>query len=179
MANELIKQLEADFTLTDEGYVNSYIVVQVDLNENNNTIKLKQQFFIQRIIEALKCNEHMTGKEIPVLSNKILHKDQDGPNRKQSWNYRKVISMLSYLSASIRPDISYAMHQCVRFYSIPKLSHGQAVKRIILYLIKTKNKGIEVKIYESKGIEYYVDVDFGGHYHKDRSDDATPLLSRT
>ena len=87
LANELIKQIEADFTLTDEGYVNSYIVVQVDLNENNNTIKLKQPFLIQRIIEALKCNEHMTGKEIPVLSNKMLHKDQDGPNRKQSWKY--------------------------------------------------------------------------------------------
>ena len=85
---------------------------------------MKQQFLIQRIIEALKCNEHMTGKETPVLSNNILHKDQDGPDRyKQSWNYRSVIGMLNYLSASIRPDIPFAVHQYAHFCTCPKLMH--------------------------------------------------------
>ena len=139
------------------------------MNEKNNTIELKQPFLIQRIIEALKCNEHMTGKETPVLSNNILHKDHDGPDRKQSWNYRSGISILNYLSASTRPDILFAVHQCARFFTCPKLIHEQAVKQIIRYLIKIKNKRIEVKIDVSKGIECYVDAEFCGNYHKDIS----------
>ena len=72
-----------------------------------NTIELKEPFLIQRIIEALKYNEYMTGKETPVLENNILHKDADGPDRKQSWNYRSVIGMLNFLSTSTRPDIFF------------------------------------------------------------------------
>ena len=72
-----------------------------------------------------------------------------------------------------------AVHQCARYCTCPKLIHEQAVKRIIIYLVKTKDKGIEVKIDESKGIECYVDADLYGNYHKDHSDDPTTLLSRT
>ena len=74
-------------------------------------------------MEALKCNEHMTEKETLVLLNNIPHKDQDGPARKQSWNYRSVIGMLNYLSASIRPDIPFAVHQYAHFCTCPKLMH--------------------------------------------------------
>ena len=87
--------------------------------------------------------------------------------------------MLNFLAASTRPDILFAVHQCARFCTSPRLIHEQAVKRIIRYLSRTKNKGIEVKIDESKGIECYVDADFCGNYHKDRSEDSTNLLSRT
>ena len=179
MADNLIKQLEIDFTLTDEGDVSTYLGVQVSLDEKTNTIDLKQPFLIERIIDAIKCNPHLTGKDTPVLANNILHKDSDGPDRKQAWNYRSIIGMLNFLSAITRPDILFAVHQCARFSNYPKLIHEQAVKRIIRYLAKTKDKGIKIKIDKSKGIECYVDADFCGNYHKDRSDDPTTLLSRT
>ena len=68
-----------------------------------------------------------------------------------------------------------------RYCTCPKLIHEQAGKRISRYLVKTKNKGIEVNIDKSKGIDWYVDVDaiFCGNYHKDCSEDPTTLLSRT
>ena len=82
--DELINRLRENFTLTDEGDVNTYFGMQIELNEKNNTIELKQPFLTQRIIEALKCNKYMTGKENTALANNILHKDADGPDRKQS-----------------------------------------------------------------------------------------------
>ena len=160
MADNLIKQLEIDFTLTDEGDVSTYLGVQVSLDEKTNTIDLKQPFLIERIIDAIKCNPHLTGKDTPVLANNILHKDSDGPDRKQAWNYRSIIGMLNFLSASTRPDILFAVHQCARFSNYPKLIHEQAVKRIIMYLVKTKDKGIKIKIDKSKEIKCYVDVGF-------------------
>ena len=179
LADELIQQLRVNFTLTDEGSVESYLGVQVEFDKDKKTISLKQPYLIKRIISALKCTEHMTGKETPVLANNILHKDSDGPERKQSWNYRSLIGILNFLSASTRPDILFAVHQCARFLTCPKLIHEQAVKRIVRYLVKTRDKGIEAKIDESKGIECHVDADFCGNYHKYRSDDPTTLLSRT
>ncbi len=50
--------------------------------------------------------------------------------------------MLNYLAASTRPDCLYAVHQCVRFSSDPRLSHERAVKRIVRYLKGTKDQGI-------------------------------------
>ena len=66
LTDEFIKQLEADFTLVNEGDVNTCTGAQGELNKKNNTIELKQPFSIQRIIEALTCNDHMIGKETPV-----------------------------------------------------------------------------------------------------------------
>ena len=45
--DELISQLRENFTLTDEGDVDTYLGVQVELNEKDNTIELKQPFLIE------------------------------------------------------------------------------------------------------------------------------------
>ena len=74
-----------NFNLIDEGDVQTYLGIQVELNKKDNTIKLKQPFLIERTIQVLECSEHMVGKETPVLANNILHKDKDGPDCKQYW----------------------------------------------------------------------------------------------
>ena len=38
---------------------------------------------------------------------------------------------------------------------------------------------MDICIDETKGIECYVDTELYGNYHKDRTEDSTPLLSRT
>ena len=113
------------------------------------------------------------------MKSNIIHRDTDGPDLKQHWNYISVIGMLNFLSTSTKPDILFTVYQCEIFSNAPKLIHKQAVKRIIWYLVNTKDKGIKIKIDKSKGIECYVDADFCGNYHKDRTDDTTTLLSWT
>jgi hypothetical protein len=50
--------------------------------------------------------------------------------------------MLLYLSNNSRRDIAYAVHHCARFSHNPKESHAQAVKTIVCYLKRTRNKGL-------------------------------------
>ena len=121
----------------------------------------------------------MIGEETPIPSNNILHMDEKGPARKQPLNYRFVIGMLNFLSSSKRPDILFIVQQCTIFCTSPRLIREQAVKRVIRYLSRTENKGIEVNIGKPNGMEYNVDADFCGNYHKDNSEDPTNLLSRT
>ena len=65
------------------------------------------------------------------------------------------------------------------------MSHEQAVKRIVQYLLSTKREdsesysGLLFKIYVTKNIIVYVDASFAGDWNKTWSEDPTSVLSRT
>ena len=102
---------------------------------------------------------------MPSIYKEILHKDENGPERKQEWNFRLVIGMLNYLAASIRLDILFAVHQYTRFSANPKLIHGQSGKWIIRYLKGTADKWILLSPNPSEGVKCFVDADFAVGYY--------------
>ena len=55
--------------------------------------------------------------------------------------YRSMIGCLLYLTAS-RPDIAFNVGECSRFQSNPKISHLNAVKRIIKFVSGTCDYGL-------------------------------------
>ena len=57
--------------------------------------------------------------------------------------------MLTYLAGNTRPDVEYAVHQCDRFQNNPKKPHTNAIKRIVRYLMDTKDKQV---IYQTSNI---------------------------
>ena len=87
--------------------------------------------------------------------------------------------MLNYLAASTRPDCLFAVHQCARFSTNPKLSHERAVKRIVRYLKGTRDQGLILQPNTSKGVECYVDADFASGYTPETSEDPISVFSRT
>ena len=135
---------------------------------------------IDRIISTVGLSKDTTPKDTPA-GKPLLNKDFDGLARSQSWHYRSVIGILSYLQGTSRPDITMAVHQCARFSNDPKLSHEKAVKRIIKYLShhQRKNRGILCKPDRSKGIECFVDADFAGGWNQADALDASTCMSRT
>jgi hypothetical protein len=179
-ADNLIIALKRKFTLSEEGDVSAYLGVKMDLNIETGQVTMSQPFLIQRIIELLgDAISEANIKDTPAVYKEILHKDELGPHRKQSWKYRSAIGMLNYLAASTRPDCLYAVHQCARFSADPRLSHERAVKRIIRYLKGTKDQGIILTPNKEKGIQCYVDADFAGGYSTETSEDPVSVFSRT
>eukprot|EP00644_Phytophthora_capsici_P008997 jgi/Phyca11/101733/e_gw1.6.97.1 len=59
-----------------------------------------------------------------------------------SFDYRGVIGSLMYLATTTRPDLSYAVGQLSRFVSRPMAKHCGALKRVLRYLMATKEEGI-------------------------------------
>ena len=112
-------------------------------------------------------------------ANTILHKDKNGRNRTQQWNYRSVIGMMSYLTSTLYPDILFAIHQFTRFSSCPKRCYEEAVKCISRYLKRTKDKGIIYKFDPTKGINIYTDADFAGSWFIFNSHELALALSHT
>lgn len=135
---------------------------------------------IQRVIDLLGVEGESTYNMRPTpVTKPLLNNDIEGEPRKQKWNYRKVIGMLTYLQGTTRPDTAMVVHQCARFSIDPKLSHEKAVKRIARYLLGNKERGIQFRPDKSKGIQCYVDTDFAGGWNKDDPNNAQSALSRT
>ena len=108
-----------------------------------------------------------------------LGSDKDGDPFNEEWSYPAAVGMLLYLSSNTRPDIQFAVHQVARFSHSPKQSHGQAVKRIIRYLLATKTKGIQFQPDLKAGLDCYVDADFAGLYGYEDDQDPVSVKSRT
>ncbi len=87
--------------------------------------------------------------------------------------------MMSYLQGHTRPDILMPGHQTTRFLNDPKPVHEEVIIRIGQYLLGTKQKDINYKIDQSKGLECYIDANFAKGWDKTDPDDASNLMSRT
>ena len=113
--NQLIDKLKnkEKLILTDEGDVKKYLGVENEQNKEDKSIAFKQTFFIQR---AIKLAGISNSNQVDILAvNPPLSKDLEGASRTSSWEYRSTIGLLSYISGSSRPDITYATHSAAIF----------------------------------------------------------------
>ena len=80
----------------------------------------------------------------------------DDPN-----TYRRLVCKFIYLSIT-RPDISYAISIVSQFMTSPRVSHMNAIIRILKYLKNAPGRGL---FYQSSGhcrIEGYTDANWAG-----------------
>jgi len=71
--------------------------------------------------------------------------DQNGQRFDAKWEYAAATGMLLYYwSATSRPNIQYAVHQCAQFMRTPKMSHQQAILCICCYLKAMEDKRFEL-----------------------------------
>ena len=87
--------------------------------------------------------------------------------------------MLLYLSSNTRPEIQFSLHSISRYTHAPKKSHGQALKRIIRYLIGTQDKGIEFVPDLNQGLDCWVDALFAGLWGYEDAQDPASVKSHT
>ena len=79
--------------------------------------------------------------------------------------------MLLYLAVNSQQEITYTVHQCARFTHNPKVSHGNAVKRICHYLQGTKTKGIILCPSKQLTIDCFVGADFARQWNVEDQQD--------
>ena len=126
-----------------------------------------------------KVIDHCNGLPTPTKVEAPLGTDTNGSEAKIYWSnsYASVIGMMFYLASNIRPDISFAVHQCARFTHNIKASHKTVVNRICWYLQGTKYNGPFFNPSKKLVVDYYADADFAGLWgHKNPQD---PIFSRS
>ena len=170
-----------DFVFTEEGTMNSYLGVDIYSLPDKKGFTFSQPFLIDRVIQDFNFDIKTTKSATDNTPSgyPLLNKDKNGPARKASWKYWGIIGMLGYLQGTTRPDIAMANHQCAIFNNDPHLSHERAVKRIGVYLLYTRVKGMIYRPDITLGLECYVDADFAGGWKDGNHNSPESVLSRT
>jgi Reverse transcriptase (RNA-dependent DNA polymerase) len=161
-----VREIGEQFEITSQETVNDFLGVNVARDTEKGTVTLTQPQLIDSIIRDLHLDDSSNRRNVPALSTKQLHAHLDSDPHDDSFHYRSVIGKLNYLEKSTRPDLGYAVHQCARFASNPKIEHTKAVKLIGRYLLHTRDKGMIYKAKE-QSLECYVDAGFAGDWNPD------------
>ncbi|KAI3704817.1 hypothetical protein L1987_75046 [Smallanthus sonchifolius] len=115
--------------MSSMGELNFFLGLQV--KQVPNGIFISQSKYVKSILERFKMTD-CSATRTPMQVHHQLSPDKEGQDTDQH-QYRAMIGSLMYLIAS-RPDIIFAVCLCARFQAAPKVSHLQAVKRILRYL---------------------------------------------
>ena len=151
--------------IEDQGDITDYLRINFTY-QKYVTIIMSQPQLIDQIIHYVKMKPNSPLPSSPALTTKVLQREEKGPPFEGKFHYRPVICKLNYLDKGTRLDITYATHQCARFYDDLKEVHVQAVEYIVRYLKSKRNKGIVSKPNKEKSLEVYTDVDFAGNWYK-------------
>ena len=184
--DKLIEDMKEIFDVQDEGSLEDYLGVQVK-HHDDGAFELTQPHLIDSILKDLNLLEengetksNAKGVDMPALSTKTIGPDKEGAEFTYPWEYRSLIGKLNFLEKSTRCDISFPTHQCARFMSNPRQSHGVAIKRIGRYLLKTREKGLFIRPNRKASFECYVDASFLGDWDKRiAEEDPDTAKSRT
>ena len=173
--HKVINELGKTMPLTKEENITAFLGIDIKLE--GAKYHLTQPRLIERCIEAVNMKDANLAKT-PAQTTPV-GQDTEGAPFQETWEYASVVGMLMYLANNTRPDIAYATHQCARFTHKPRASHALAIKRIVRYLIGTKDKGLILEPSKEISVDCYVDADFAGLYNIEDSQDPISAKSRT
>ena len=177
LIDDFVQELrDLDFDLDIEDDFSSYLGIGIEAAKDG-TRHMTQKGLIKKIITTTgldNCNPNWTPTNQAALGS-----DPDGELYDQKdWNYASVVGMLLYLSNNTRPDITFSVSQVARFTAIPKKSHAIAIKTIVRYLVRTKDKGLYFKPDGSYHLRCWVDADFAGLFGNEPSENVDSARSR-
>ncbi|KAA0068054.1 gag-pol polyprotein [Cucumis melo var. makuwa] len=119
-------QLLSEFDMSMVGELSYFLGLQI--KQKNDGIFISQEKYAKNMIKKFGL-EQARNKRTPVATHVKLRRDTDGAevDHKLYWS---IIGSLLYLIAS-RPDISYVVGICARYQADLRISHLEAVKRIL------------------------------------------------
>lgn len=165
---DVIKKMRGMFEVT-VGDSSHFAGLQIDRNRSEKTMFLHQGAYMRKVLERFKMSEAKP-LSVPADPNVSLQPVESSEERLCNAPYREAVGSLMFLAIVSRPDIAYAVNTASKFLNKPSEIHWRAVKRILAFLVGTKDVGI---MYRSGGSEPqligYSDADFASDIETRRS----------
>ena len=161
---ETKEQLSKGFKMKDLG--ESKIILGMDISRDRHagTLSLCQSRYAQKVIDRYGLT-HAKGMSTPMDPGIDL--TESAAPCKQP--YREAIGSLMYLMVGTRPDLAFSIGTLAKFVENPSELHWNAVKRVIRYVIHTKELGLVYGGNDLNPPVVYVDADWAGDKSTRRS----------
>jgi transposase InsO family protein len=158
---EIIEYLKQGFEIKELS-LNKF--VGLEITKTHNSVSITQKNYIEKIIKVFNMDDAQPCNS-PADTN--VHVTKSFEDEQVNFPYREAIGSLLFLSIASRPDISYAVNVLSRYISNPSFEHVVQLKRIIRYLMKTKDVCIKYQGHEP--LIGYSDSDYAGDVETRRS----------
>ncbi|KAI1006624.1 hypothetical protein K3495_g1602 [Podosphaera aphanis] len=152
--------------------VNTDLFLGIEIKSSpNGTLKLSQGQYARTLI-----NRH--GLSDCKIANSPMERLMESNNQQcsqgEKTEYNSCIGGLQYLANNTRPDIAFAVNHLARFLANPSKEHSLAARRVLRYIAKDPDQGINFTKARGKAVlEAYSDADFAADPSNSRSTSGT------
>ncbi|XP_070681717.1 uncharacterized mitochondrial protein AtMg00810-like [Malus domestica] len=165
MLQEFKEDMMMKYEMIDLGILHHFLGMGVI--QTNLSIFIHQKKYASSLLNKFGLNE-CKSVTTPLVAIEKLSKD-DGSGSANEEQYRSVMGSLLYLTTATRPNIMYASSLLARFMHYPTNRHKGTAKRVLRYIKRTLDYGLEyVKGKKAILIGYY-DSDWGGSIEDNKS----------
>lgn len=165
--NKVYAWLKKSFDVGPIEDVHFFLGMKVRRNRDQRKLWLSQEAYVNKI--AARFNMEGTSSNVPMRNDidlvKATTKEFDEASEKP---YREMVGSLMYIACTSRPDIMYPTTFLARFVSCYGQQHWMAAKRVISYLVSTKQHGLCYGCDDGNVIGY-TDADWAGSKEKRKS----------
>ena len=171
--DRMIEEIGGTFDIQDLGEPDRLLGIKIYRDRDLGTIHISQPSFIDTIARRFDIT-HGRAISSPMDSSVNLYVSTNA-DETIDVPYASLIGSINYCAISTRPDVAFATNKCAQFTSKPTLAHWEAAKRVVRYLLNTRDYGITYQ-QEGRGVEGYghnlagfTDADFAGDVNDRKS----------
>lgn len=129
-----------------------------EIYRTRDSLHLSQQRYISSVLERFSMSDAKKVHTLMDANQYFTLEDTTSANVP----YCEASGCLMYLTAGIRPDISFAVCRLAKFVEISTELHWKALKRLLRYLISTSGNGLQFRSECILEPVAYVDSDYAG-----------------
>ncbi|CAM8880620.1 unnamed protein product [Rhodiola kirilowii] len=167
------KFLSNNFEMKGFGEASFVLGVQIHRDRSRGILGLSQRTYIENVLQRYGL-QNCKPDDTPVTKGDKFSLSQCLRNsleiqEMQKIPYASAIGSLMYAQVCTRPDIAYIVGMLGRYVSNPGVDHWIAVKRVMMYLKRTRGYMLTYRKSDRLEIVGYSDSDFAGCQDSRRS----------
>ncbi|KAK6136269.1 hypothetical protein DH2020_030000 [Rehmannia glutinosa] len=157
LCNSFVNSMSSTFEMSLVGELNFFLGLQI--KQLPDGIFVSQCKYAKNLVKksSLDSCKHM---KTPMNTSQKLCRESEAEGVDNTL-YRSMIGSLLYLTAS-RPDLMFSVCVCARYQADPKITHLNAVKRIIKYVSGSADLGIWYTKDTNTNLVGFSDLDWAG-----------------
>jgi hypothetical protein len=169
-ADDLTSNLAQKFELKDLGPVSTYLGIEISRNEEGRVLYLSQEKYALKLIRKFGM-QSAAPCDTPIVVGHDLTNVSGPQGKPKECDYPQLVGALMYLMVCTRPDLAYAISVLARFMAKGKhtSTHWKAARRVLQYLIRTKEHALVLGGGDSRMLTVYADASYADNKEKRQS----------